>query len=360
MALLHLSRRTGCRLRSAFDAGAGAAERGHLANVRDIGRSTVPVLLPFDVASYLDARITGAPTFVPLSHYQSGFNNADLFEAGPSGYDAVFTLPPDAGDGLPSRVFARPVEVQLTGSLLDLQHRRSRGRQGRDRSSRLPAAYPDIRRFVREGYVRYSFTRFGVPYVVSILCLDSVAARAAAGLPRGLPGRRALHEVAAHCRRPARRGRDCRSPLMRPSGRRSPRPISAIAQPATSSRARAIAGTAASRLHRLCANAFSAAEDAGLRQLAGIPQDANRATGRSTNCAGRISSYIWQDNFCEGRSFDAGQCPGGCGHQGQDIRPAPCAPAVEGADRCDPRQQAVVAVRDGVVIRARKQQAASC
>ena len=30
-----------------------------------------------------------------------------------------------------------------------------------------------MRRFIREGYVRYAFTRFGVPYVVSIQCLDS-------------------------------------------------------------------------------------------------------------------------------------------------------------------------------------------
>src|SRR5205085_9902468 len=34
-------------------------------------------------------------------------------------------------------------------------------------------SFPDIRRFIREGYVRYAFTRFGVPYVVSIQCLDS-------------------------------------------------------------------------------------------------------------------------------------------------------------------------------------------
>ena len=35
----------------------------------------------------------------------------------------------------------------------------------------------------------------------------------------------------------------------------------------------------------------------------------------------------------------------------------PCPPNVEGGDRCNPRQQAVVAVRDAVVIRAPKQQA---
>ncbi len=37
----------------------------------------------------------------------------------------------------------------------------------------LAAQFPDLRRFIREGYVRYAFTRFGIPYVVSIQCLDS-------------------------------------------------------------------------------------------------------------------------------------------------------------------------------------------
>jgi hypothetical protein len=77
--------------------------------------------------------------------------------------------------------------------------------------------------------------------------------------------------------------------------------------------------------------------------------------------AGSVTSYPWQDNFCESRSFGVGQCASGYGHQGQDIRPAPC-PASDqgtGAERCEPNQQALVAVRDGVVIRSLKQQAAT-
>ena len=85
-----------------------------------IGRSAVPVLLPFDTAAYLDARRSGAPTSLPLSHYQADFRPVDLFDAGPAGYDAVFSLEPGAGSGLPQRTFAKPVEVQITGSLLDL------------------------------------------------------------------------------------------------------------------------------------------------------------------------------------------------------------------------------------------------
>jgi hypothetical protein len=74
---------------------------------------------------------------------------------------------------------------------------------------------------------------------------------------------------------------------------------------------------------------------------------------------GGNTSYPWQDSFCEVRSFGVGQCPSGLGHQGQDIRPAPCSRLGEDADRCDPKQKAVVAVRDGVVIRSPKQQAAT-
>jgi murein DD-endopeptidase MepM/ murein hydrolase activator NlpD len=67
--------------------------------------------------------------------------------------------------------------------------------------------------------------------------------------------------------------------------------------------------------------------------------------------------YPWRDNFCEHRHFPVGQCPGGEGHQGQDIRPSFCKKFNDGADRCEPYQQEVVAAQDGMVLRARKQEA---
>ena len=63
-------------------------------------------------------------------------------------------------------------------------------------------------------------------------------------------------------------------------------------------------------------------------------------------------AYPWRDNFCEHRGYYVGQCPSGLGHQGQDIRPGSCLEHVEGAGRCDPYQQDVVAVADGVVMRS--------
>ncbi|OIQ64697.1 peptidase family M23 [mine drainage metagenome] len=75
--------------------------------------------------------------------------------------------------------------------------------------------------------------------------------------------------------------------------------------------------------------------------------------------ASRRDNYPWQDNFCEARSFGVGQCASGFGHQGQDIRPAACPPHSDGSDRCDSNQQTILAVRDGVLIRSLKQQAAT-
>src|ERR1700744_932003 len=137
-----------------------------------IDRSPIPVLLPFDTAAFLDARANGVPASLSLSKYQADLRPVDLFDAGQAGYDAVFSLEPGAGDGLPQRTFIRPVEVQITGSILTYDVNDPLSGKGEPVKA-LQAQYPDLRRFIREGYVRYAFTRFGVPYVVSIQCLDS-------------------------------------------------------------------------------------------------------------------------------------------------------------------------------------------
>src|SRR6185295_1860815 len=113
-----------------------------------------------------------APSGLSVSRYQADFRTADMFDAGPAGYDAVFSLEPGAGEGLPQRTFAKPVEVQITGSILTYDIDDPQGGKGEPVKA-LATQYPDLRRFIREGYVRYAFTRFGVPYVVSVQCLDS-------------------------------------------------------------------------------------------------------------------------------------------------------------------------------------------
>jgi hypothetical protein len=323
-----------------------------------IGRSPVPVLLPFDTAAWLEARRNGAPDSVAVSRYQADFRAVDLFDAGPAGYDAMFSFEPGAGsrDGMPQRTFAKPVEVQITGSILIYDITDPLGGKGEPVKS-LQAQFPDLRRFIREGYVRYAFTRFGVPYVVSIQCLDSsprerrlacreaypVAERflKALHVAGGLPSRPRMDSPPGIAERPSEQSPDF---TYRPSGdiiaRSGYRKQGGHADPTAYSQI---------RFPLEKAPAFAHSQSFRTRRSDDKPVD---------EFAGSTTSYPWQDNFCEGRSFNVGQCAGGFGHQGQDIRPAPCAAQSE-PERCDPRQQGVVAVRDGVVIRSLKQQAAT-
>jgi Peptidase family M23 len=324
-----------------------------------IGRSPVPVLLPFDTAAFLEVRLNGAPQSLSLARYQADFRPADLFDAGPAGYDAMFSLEPGTGDGMPQRTFAKPVEVQITGSILTYDISDPLGGKGEPVKA-LSAQFPDLRRFIREGYLRYAFTRFGVPYVVSIQCLDSVALvqrlacreaypvaerfLKALHIAGGLPSRPRTDIPPGIAERPVERSSDFTyrpsGDIITRSGSRNPgghADFSAYAQ---------------IRFPLEKAPAFAHSQSFASRRSSDRPLTSEESVGGYT-------SYPWQDNFCEARSFGVGQCPGGFGHQGQDIRPAPCPPHNEGADRCDPNRQAVVAVRDGVLIRSPKQQAAT-
>jgi hypothetical protein len=324
-----------------------------------IGRSAVPVLLPFDTAAFLDAQLNDAPASLSVSHYQADFRPAELFDAGPAGYDAMFALEPGAGDGMPQRTFARPVEVQITGSILTYGISDPLGGKGEPVKA-LSAQFPDLRRFIREGHLRYAFTRFGVPYVVSIQCLDSVpraqrlACREAYPVAErflkalriagGQPSRPRMDIPTGIAERPAERSSDF---TYRPSGDIISR--SGSRNPGGHADFTAYAQI---RFPLEKAPAFAHSQSFASRRSSDKPLTPEESVGGYT-------SYPWQDNFCEARSFGVGQCPGGYGHQGQDIRPAPCPPHGEGADRCDPNQQVVVAVRDGVLIRSLKQQAAT-
>ena len=323
-----------------------------------IGRSPVPVLLPFDIAAFFDARRNGAPAGLPLSRYQADFRPADLFDAGPAGYDAMFALEPGDGDDMPQRTFAKPVEVQITGSILTYDISDPLGDKGEPVKA-LSAQYPDLRRFIREGYVRYAFTRFGVPYVVSIQCLDStpharrlacreaypVAERflKALRIAGGLPSRPRTDIASDIAERPAERSPDFG---YRPSG-----DIISTSGFRKQSGHADVTAYSQIRFPLEKAPAFVRSQSLAKRRS----NDKPLIPGAS---AGGNASSQWQDNFCETRSFSVGQCASGFGHQGQDIRPA-CSPRNEGAERCDPHQHAVVAVRDGVLIRSQRQQAAT-
>ena len=324
-----------------------------------IGRSPVPVLLPFDTAAFLDARLKGAPASLSPSRYQADFSPADLFDAGPSGYDAVFSLEPGAGGGMPRRTFAKPVEVQITGSILTYDIRDTLGGKGEPVKA-LSAQFPDLRRFIREGYVRYAFTRFGVPYVVSIQCLDSSPRARRLACREAYPvAERFLKALRIAGGLPSRLRMDLSSGVAERATEKSPdflyRPVGDIVANSGYRREGGRADfTAYSQIRFPLEKAPAFIHSQSLRN--------RRTNDKLLSLDGPArgkTSYPWQDNFCEARSFGVGQCPGGFGHQGQDIRPAPCPPRNERADRCEPNQRPVVAVRDGVVIRSLTEQAAT-
>jgi murein DD-endopeptidase MepM/ murein hydrolase activator NlpD len=314
-----------------------------------IGRSPVPVLLPFDTAAYLEARASGAPDSISVSRYQSDFRPADLFHAGAAGYDAVFSLEPGAGDGMPQRTFAKPVEVQITGSILTYDLADPLGGKGEPVKA-LAAQFPDLRRFIREGYVRYAFTRFGVPYVVSIQCLDSAPRERRLACREAYPvAERFLKALRIAGGQPSRPRRDISSDIAErpaaPSADFSYRPSGDII---ANSGARKGSG-------RADVTAYSQIRF----PLEKAPAFAHSQSPGRRKADEQAAGYPWRDNFCEARSFEVGQCASGFGHQGQDIRPGACPSNGEGPETCDPKQQAIVAVRDGVVIRSPKQQAAT-
>jgi hypothetical protein len=321
-----------------------------------IGRSPVPVLLPFDAAAFFDAQLNGAPASLSPSRYQADFRPVDLFDAGPAGYDAMFSLEPGAGDGLPQRTFAKPVEVQITGSILTYDLNDPFGGKGEPVKS-LAAQFPDLRRFIREGYVRYAFTRFGVPYVVSIQCLDSTARSRRLACREAYPvAERFLKALRVAGGLPSRPRTDTASetverPLAASSDFTYRAPGDIIANSGSRKQGGRADFTAYSQIRFPLERtpAFIHSQSFRNRRSVDRPID---------ELAGSNASYPWRDNFCEARSFNVGQCSSGFGHQGEDIRPAPC-PSEPDAGGCDPKQQTVVAVRDGVLIRSPKQQAAA-
>lgn len=313
-----------------------------------IRQSPVPVLLPFDTAAFLDAQSQGMAG-LPVARYQADFSPVDLFDAGPAGYDAVFSLEPGAGDGMQPRIFAKPVEVQITGSILTYDLSDPLGGKGEPVKA-LAAQFPDLRRFIREGYVRYAFTRFGVPYVVSIQCLDSAARARRLACREAYPvAERFLKALRIAGGLPSRPRMDLASEV---AERRPERSADFTYRPPGD-----IIPNSGSRKQggRPDFNAYSQIRFPLEKAPAYIhSQSFGKRRSDHDELGGGNTSYPWRDTFCEARSFNVGQCPSGFGHQGQDIRPGACLPGA--ADHCDPKQQGVVAARDGVLIRSAKAQ----
>ncbi len=322
----------------------GVLNRTLAARFPNLAASSVPVLLPLDTAALLHDIATGAPALSAPSSYLQGFESVPFLHTGPGGYDAVVTARAadlkDLGIGFSDRIF-----IQISGAgvfyELDEPHRMTAWPV----NGELETDFPGIKRVFLENYVRYAFTRYGVPYVVAIECFDG-------------PSR--YRKIA--CKDADKVAIRFLKSLKLVGGRPQKSPEKAA--PDTIDRPEAVSTVFTyyppGQFMRSGAKVKIGVVDytvyARMRfPLADAPAFANTQFARSE---GSPQNYLypWRDNFCEPRAFFVGQCASGLGHQGQDIRPAYCKQRGPGA-RCEPYQHDVVAVRDGMVMRAAGQQA---
>ena len=376
--------------------GLGAAERlaslNHALAERfaGIAASPVPVLLPFDTASFLRDHLWGngidaGERMPPASgDYLSGFQGVPFFHAGPAGYDAVILVRAQDVSDLGIR-YSAPIYVHISGSSLLYELGEPAGVIGWRVTGGLEAEFPGIRRLFLEANVRYTFVRYGVPYHVSIECFDGGARfrkiscrdadkiatrllkslRLAGGAPGATEHRAAKDVEADTIERPA-----ARSSVFTYHG-----PGNLLPGTGFKGRTGVADYTVYSKIRFPLADAPAFANSQSFMNWGNCEATGQRSAGRQGKAAAyhcRVNSsqrlvrdesapdnysYPWRDNFCEHRFFFVGQCPGGFGHQGQDIRPSSCKQRVSGANRCEPYQHDVVAVRDGVVLRAAGQHA---
>ncbi|MBX9824726.1 MAG: M23 family metallopeptidase [Xanthobacteraceae bacterium] len=317
--------------------------------------SPVPVLLPFDVAARLRDQALG-DVAEDDRRYLSGFHAARFFYPGPAGYDAAFAIRPSDIPELADAKFSEPVVVLISGSALlyEIDMPPSAGGQP---VTALENEFPGIRKTILEHHLRYTFVRYGVPYSVSVGCLDTASVR------HKVPSCRTADQVAQRFLRALRVVGGSPRPrrMTQPWPVERPQKVSqtfgyyAPGQIQTGTGFRGKGGrqdyTVYSQIRFPLAEApaYAGSEryHRGPKTRIADPNDIQPA---------QIAQNPWRDNFCERRGFSVSQCPTGIGHQGQDLRPLICRPAPN-SDRCDPPGD-VVAARGGVILRAPKQEAA--
>jgi hypothetical protein len=335
----------------------------------NIAASPVPVLLPFNSAQLLrDAAIDPPP---PATTYLIDVRPPSFFQAGPGGYDAVFSV--HAKD-LPSIdvSYSDRIDVHVSGSALLYELDEPTGIVNWPINGGLGADFPGIRRVYLESAARYIFTRYGVPYVVSIECHDGGmrfhkmscrdADKVAIRILRSL-------QVAGGTPQP-QAGPVMADTIDRPEALSPEFTYHSPGDVVPGSGMRGHSGradyTVYSKIRFPLAEAPAFANSQSFNHWGDCDQTGRVAIGQLGKTAiyrCRVNSlplmadesfnfaYPWRDNFCEHRYFFVGDCPGGLGHQGQDIRPSSCTQRIEGANRCEPYQHDVVAARDGIVLR---------
>ena len=339
-----------------------AATAGDFPN---IAASPVPVLLPFNLDAYL-RRKAGESV-----NYLSGFQAPKFFLAGPAGYHAVFLVPREDAK--------RDAEIHVSGFALTYQLDERVGGEEKPPIG-LTGDFPGIRRFYFEHHVRYLFERYGVLYNVSIECFDGSlrtrrlhcndahvivsrflkALAIVGGTPHPVktaasPPPRPAKQAAAFSYYPP--GQLISGTSARRKGGHVDRTVyAAIRFPLADAPAQTY-----SQMYINIGDCTATAGDSRTMRRVGkpfrcIPGNQVAATQMP---AGGQNLYPWRDSFCEARAYNVGQCPSGAGHQGQDIVPVGCALSSRDSDACDRSHHRIVAVHDGLVLRAPKQEGLS-
>jgi hypothetical protein len=330
-----------------------------------IAASSVPVLLPIDIDAFRKDAAAGAADMATSDKYFGPFHPSKLFLPGPAGYSATFFA--DRSFGF---TFAKPVEIEITGGVFvyDLD--------GPDHQEVFPAKdlegqFPGIKRILREAHVRYTFERFGVPYVVAIQCYDQPRSSRYLSCREADP---VAVKFLALLKTAGGMPTDVAPPhidLTRPTAK-SDFTYYGPGNLIPDSGWHKMPGRADyhvyARMRSPIADAPSYVKSQSFMPWGDCYHTSH--SGRLGRKGGEYScnvnglplvfdesatvnwTYPWRDNFCELRDFLVGQCPGGYGHQGEDIRPANCVLFNDGSDRCLPYQHDVAAVRDGIIWRS--------
>jgi murein DD-endopeptidase MepM/ murein hydrolase activator NlpD len=318
-----------------------------------IAGSPVPVLLPFAVGDAMHDR--AADDMNPVESYMSGFEPTRFFQAGPTGYDATFVLRPRDVPAFSDIDHRDPVVVQISAFNLLYELPAAKGATILP-SGEIAKEFPGITRQILEHTLRYSFDRFGIPYVVSIQCFDGPQRRTRLSCRNAdrIAQRflRALRMVGGN---PALQVATTPPPVSeRPAALSDTFHYQAVGELVPGTGMRAPAGnadrTVYARLRFPAASAPAYVSTQAFRRRNGLAIAWAAAAVNDDDDGKPGKPYVWRDNFCERRDFAVGQCPSGRGHQGQDILGVTCEPGPRKRD-CPANRDAVVAARDGMILR---------
>jgi len=333
-----------------------------------IENSSVPVLLPFDIDAFRKDTADGKADAATSDKYFGKFHPTKFFLPGPAGYDATFTI--DPGD-VPGKIrYKKPIVAEISGAAFFYDLDGPDHQEAFPPSKELHDLFPGMQRVLREAHVRYVFARFGVPYVLSIQCYDQ---RPKAGILTCKQADPIAEQFLRQLKIAGGSPTKIEEPtfdLSRPTAKSDftyYSPGDLIENTGWHKMPGRVDYHVYARMRFPIANAPAYVKSQSFMPWGDCYHTGHVGrTGKKgahyhcklndkplvfDEAAAENFTYPWRDNFCELRDFLVGQCPGGYGHQGEDIRPGNCVLFNAEADRCLPYQHNVAAVHDGIIRR---------